>query len=170
MGGMAVALDDQDEGLSLAPFPAPAGFTFFGQAVTDIEVSSNGFLSFETLADSFFGNSDLPDVNDPNAIVAPYWSDLDGVVVCRKTIGTKLVIQWTGELYSFFGGGDPVAFQAILDGSDDTIEFVYSSTHVPTGDFATVGVENATGTQAGKVGFNTEGVITPGAGKKLTPQ
>jgi hypothetical protein len=169
VGGTTVALDDPDEGLSIAPVAAPAGFTFFGAAVTDIDVSSNGLLSFGTLADPYFGNTSLPDTDDPNAIVAPYWTDLDVVTVCRKTVGTKLIIQWTGELWSLFGGGDPVAFQAILDGADDTIEFVYSAAHASTGDVATVGVENATGTLAAVVGFNSAGSITPGAGKKLTP-
>ncbi len=167
-GGTAVTLSNNDDGTSAA-FAAPAGFDYFLTPVTNIRVSSNGFLVFGTTLASTPGNADMPSAVAPNGVVAPYWDDLDLVTVCRQTTGTRTTIQWEGQLYDFFGAGPIVAFQVILDTADDSIELVYDTTHVPTGTAATVGIENQSGVVARKIGFNMAGVITPGAGKKLTP-
>jgi len=167
-GGTTVTLTSNDDGTSTA-FAAPAGFDFFETPVTNIRVSSNGFMVFGTTITAAAGNVDMPSTAPPNGIVAPYWDDLEQVVVCRQTTGTKLTIQWEGQVYDFFGGGPQVAFQVILDSADDSIELVYASTHVPTGAAATIGAENQSGVVAARIGFNTAAVITPGAGTKLTP-
>lgn len=157
-GGSVVDLDDTDEGMSVATIAAPAGFEFFGTPVTDFNVFANGFLSFDTAltcpnvgGNCFYSNKDIPVDDATNAIIAPYWDDLVVDSVCQKTSGTKLIIQWQGAV--FFG--DPVVFQAILDGATGTIEFVYGPSHVENGSGATIGLENDTGTEAAKVGFNT---------------
>ncbi len=159
MGGTVVDMDDLDEGRSTATIAAPAGFELFGTAVTDLNVFSNGFLSFDTnLAcastggSCFYSNTDIPNGADPDALIAPYWDDIVLDSVCEKTSGTKLTIQWQGELFFV---GTPVVFQAILDGATSTIEFVYGPSHVATGDGATIGLENVNGTRAKKLGFNT---------------
>ena len=85
--------------------------------------------------------------------------------ICQKTIGTKLVIQWTGSLFFV---GTPVAFQAILDGSDGSIEYVYDASQAALGDGATIGVENATGDEATQLGFNKANAIAPASSKKFT--
>ena len=170
-GGTNVALvptgtdPGDDEGLSVSS-AAPAGFTFYGFPTATVRLSSNGFLSFGTLTSASFTNANLPAPGAPNAVVAPYWDDLTGVTTCRATTGTKTTFQWSGQR---FADGAVVAFQAILDSADDSIELVYDTTHVPTGGAATIGIENAAGTIASKIGFNTAAVITPGAAKKLTP-
>jgi hypothetical protein len=48
-----------------------------------------------------------------------------------------------------------VSFQAILDGSNDKIEFVYGPTHAADGSAGTIGVENQTGTTAKQLSSNT---------------
>ncbi len=172
-GGTEVAMSDTDEGASTALIDTPANFEFFGTAAgSQFRVFSNGFISFDTaLACSsvggscFFSNVAMPDAGDPNEMIAPYWDDL--VVdanggVCQKTVGNTLVIQWTGVT---FGGGEDVQFQAILDPTDSSIEFVYSNAQVPTGSGATIGVEDAAGAVAKSVTS-----ITPGASVKFTPQ
>jgi hypothetical protein len=60
-------------------------------------------------------------------VIAPFWTDLFQVQICTKTAGTKLTIQWTGLT---FDGETPVQFQVILDGSNDSIEFVYGPDHL----------------------------------------
>ncbi len=167
-GGTPVTLTNNDEGRASALINAPAGFEFFGAPEPQFRVFSNGFLSFDTGLDCsgglcFFSNADIPTAGAPNGIIAPYWDDLELVSVCRKTSGTKLIIQWEGDLFS---SGDAVQFQAILDGADNTIEFVYGGEQVPTGDEATIGIENQPGRAGSKVGFNTANTAT---GKVFTP-
>jgi hypothetical protein len=157
-----------DDGITAA-LNAPAGFQFFGFGAATFKMSANGFLSFDpALAGANFTNTDLPDPNGiaPKALVAPYWDDLNNVVACTKASGTKLTIQWTGIL---FGTSTTVQFQAILDSSDNSIEFVYGTMQMPTGAGATIGVLDQGGANAKKIGFNMANAITVGAGKKLTP-
>lgn len=157
-GGTVVTLNNGDEGES-GLISVPAGFDYFGFPTTQFKVFANGFLSFDTAlacasvgSSCFFSNAAMPAAGNPNAIVAPYWDDLDQVAVCQKTVGNQLVIQWTGVL---FLTTTVVSVQAILDGSNDKIEFVYGPTHVATGSSATIGLENQTGTGAKQLSSNT---------------
>lgn len=172
-GGTPVALlPNNDEGATIA-INTPAGFDFFGFPAPQIKVFANGFASVDTaLACSgnfncFFGNTLLPTATSPNGLLAPYWDDLDVVSVCQKTQGTKLIIQWEGEVFGV--ATDIVAFQIIIDGADDTVEFVYDTTQVPTGAGASIGLENQVGSAANQLGFNTAGTITPASSTKFTP-
>jgi hypothetical protein len=164
-GGAVVAMTDLDEGRSTATITAPAGFDYYGFSAPQVRVFANGFLSFDTAlactttgANCFYTNADMPNAANPNSLVAPFWDDLVLTNACQKTVGTKLIVQWTGTTYV---GSQVVQFQAILDGSNDTIEFVYSGTHVPTGADATLGVENQIGSAATKLGFNTAASVAP---------
>ncbi|NVB83255.1 MAG: hypothetical protein HOV81_33090 [Kofleriaceae bacterium] len=175
-GGATVALSNTDEGRSTGTIPVPAGFDFYGVPVSGIRVFSNGFLSVDTTLDCadgandcYFTNSDIPNAAAPNGIVAPFWDDLvitgTGNAICRKNTGSKLIIQWTGRRYS---GSTAVQFQAILDATNDTIEFVYGPGQAAanTGSTATIGIENQVGSAASKVGFNAAGTTVP---KLFTP-
>lgn len=170
-GGMVQTLiaDDEEE------FPAddegttgaitlPTGFDFYGNPVSEIYVSSNGFLSFDPLDFSYYQGA-IPDSGDPNHLVAPYWVDLVGVTVCTKTVGSKFVVQWTGAELDFIFTY-PVQFQAIIDTSNETIEFVYGPDQdtVADGLYSTIGVENEDGSDGqtlGLVGPNTSRLFTP---------
>jgi hypothetical protein len=99
-------------------------------------------------------------------IAAPYWDDLASVTACTKTTGTRMTIQWDGVLY---GTTTEVHFQAILDGSTNTVEFVYATNQAALGDSATIGVEDAAGTNATQHSFNTAGSIAPGDARLFTP-
>jgi hypothetical protein len=169
IGGAAIPLvGGGDEGLS-APLTVPSGFDLFGTAVTSVVVSSNGFLSVDpSLASATFDNLELPDgTGDVN--IAPYWDDMEGVVVCAKTVNGRMTVQWTGDNVD-----QVVQFQAILDAADDSITFVYGPNHqasgaphgVDTG--ATIGVQNAAGDDATPIGFG-QPVLSPGSALKLTP-
>lgn len=164
--GSVVAMSDTDEGRSTALISTPTGFDFFGFPATQLRVFANGFLSFDSAlacasaTSCFFANADMPNAAAPNSLVAPYWDDiiLDGV--CSKVTGTKLTIQWEGVLYNVTPE-QTVQMQAIIDGSNDTIEFVYGAGHTATGAGSTVGIENQGGSGAKKVSFNTAGAAAP---------
>lgn len=165
MGGTTetIATGNGDDGFTAA-IAAPAGFTFFGNAVTSLVASTNGWVSFQAAPAQDYTNNAMPDgIGDAN--VAPFWDDLDlGApgTLCTKTVGGKLVIQWVGD--DFF---DPVQFQAILDPADSSIEFVYGPDHAADGSFATGGVQNLAGSEATQIGFNS--VFAPaGSSRKFT--
>ncbi|MDQ3369397.1 MAG: hypothetical protein M3680_28560 [Myxococcota bacterium] len=174
--GAAITMNDLDEGNSVANLTAPTGFSHFGFGAPQLKVFANGFVSFDTATacasvgnGCFFANANIPLAAAPNALAAPFWDDLvlDAVGgACQQLSGTKLTVQWRGI---DFNTDEDVAFQLILDGADSSVEFVYASTHVPTGARATIGLENSNGSAANKIGFNTAGAITPGASIKLTP-
>ncbi|MBS1119437.1 MAG: hypothetical protein H6Q90_1665 [Deltaproteobacteria bacterium] len=165
-GGATVPLDSgtSDEGLTASIAP-PAGFTFYGATAPDFIASTNGFLSFNpAITDSNFNVTALPDgLGETN--IAPLWDDLDQVVICTKTIGTKLVVQWTGVEFSFFGGGPTVAIQTILDSADNSIEFVYG-TQTADGGNGVAGVQSLAGDEATSV--STFAPVAQNTSKKLT--
>jgi len=179
--GTAVDMSDLDEGMSNATLSAPTGFTFFGIPSPTFNVFSNGFLSFDTnLAcpgpfSCFYAPEDLPTAGDPTNFIAPFWGDMDltdqgtSAVhgVCTKTTGTKVIVQWDGVPYAETG---EVHFQAILDGSNNTVEFVYAATQDAANDGSedTVGLDSAQSGTAFKVGF-MQSVVTPGTSILLTP-
>lgn len=168
-GGSVVTFDDDDDGQA-APIATPAGFKFFGGAEGQVAMFSNGFATFDTALTCdlfcFFSNGAIPAAAEPNALLAPYWDDLVIDSACSKVDGTKLILQWTGTR---LGDDAVVAFQTILDGADDTIEFVYDASHEPDGNAATVGIEDQNGSHANQAGFNAAGTVTPGTSIKFTP-
>ena len=169
--GTIVALANDDDAVS-APLAAPAGFTLFGIPEPSLVISTNGWLSFDTtVTDPAFANTPIPTADDPNALVAPYWDDLNHVVVCTQVTGTKLIVQWTGQV---FGVGSQVQVQAILDGAMNTIEFVYGPQQVATGanangdPGATIGLEDPAGVTGTQLGFN-QSVVMMSTATKFTP-
>jgi hypothetical protein len=156
-----------DEGLS-NPINVPAGFPYYGDNAGKFVISTNGFLTFDTsiqLAE--FANTALPTASPPDAIVAPYWTDLANVQVCAKTGGGKIVVQWRGTQFST---GAVVATQAILTAATGTIELVWDASQTDTGGDATIGVEDYAGAMATQLGFDEPAQITPGSSQLLTPQ
>ena len=73
----------------------PIGFTFdyYGSAYTNVEISSNGFLSVNAAGDNGCCTGDpLPDTGTPNGTIAGWWEDLDpgeaGAELYYQTMGT----------------------------------------------------------------------------------
>ena len=63
----------------------PIGFTFpyYDRTYTQITVTANGMAFLEpstsvNLVADFSSNSVLPNVSEPNGVIAPFWDDLNG--------------------------------------------------------------------------------------------
>ena len=175
-GATPLVLDDDDAERVQLPFAMP----FYGDAVDDVFVASNGYLSFYQ-ASTTFENVAIPTPGDPDGIVAPYWDDLtftpDSRVLTRTLPDGRFAVQWT-DMAAFETTG-LATFQAILAPSGDIV-FQYLANSFGD-DSATIGIENADGTvglqvardaeyaRAGlAVRFSTESTwlagITPSAG------
>jgi Malectin domain/Carboxypeptidase regulatory-like domain/Viral BACON domain len=154
--------DDEVVAVDL-PFP----FTFYGTTYRGAFVATNGFLNFLD-PQKPFSNDSIPDTDEPNAAVYPFWDDLfvDG----PATVGTELVgtapnrafaIEWRDV--RLVGESGRITFEAVLH-ENGHVEFQYGDLDTGTrgeGDSATVGIENADGTDALQYSFG-EPVLRPG--------
>jgi hypothetical protein len=155
-----------DEGVTNV-ITVPPGFMFFGQPTTQLIASTNGWLSTNTsLTTGIYSNVAIPASSEPNGMIASYWNDLNVSAICTKTIGSKLVVQWTGTLFS---STTTIQFQTILDATDSSMEFVYGPNQADSGASATVGVEDQAGQYGVQYEFNTAGTVTPNTSLKVTP-
>ena len=140
----------------------PLGFTFpyFGRTYTAVTVTANGMMFLEPSSagnlDADFGaNSALPNVAEANAVIAPFWDDLNGrnsnSVVQKQSLtgpyGQGFAVEWKDWNY-FLVGAYSLTFQARL-WENGLIEFYYGSVSGSGPDLsATVGIEDPTGTVA----------------------
>jgi hypothetical protein len=140
-----VALDSDDDDLTSVIALDSFSFEFFGEAVPSAVISTNGWLTFDASYDGessfdparYEDPGSLPESGDPDAIVAPFWTDLAGIELCVSKEAARAVIQWRGTLY---GGGATVEHQVVLH-ADGRLDFVYGAGHRASA--ATIGVENA---------------------------
>ncbi|WP_422858035.1 choice-of-anchor D domain-containing protein [Flagellimonas sp. S174] len=145
-----------DGTVSLAlPFP----FEFYGVQYEDLFVSANGLLAFQPPTGPNFINGQIPVNDGSNNIIAPLWTDLEpqnGGSVHILGFTDAVIVQWTNAP-AFTIGPDTgtVTFQVILF-DDGTIDIYYDD--VSSAIFlenATVGIENAEGSDGAQVAFNT---------------
>ncbi|WSN47231.1 S8 family serine peptidase [Streptomyces sp. NBC_01296] len=163
---LALTGDNTTERVDL-PFPVPLYGKTYGQAW----IGTNGTVSFggNNTGDI---NGDIPSTATPNAALYPFWDDLvvgaagSGSGVFTGVTGTAphrtYVIEWR-EVSHWSAQTDKFSFSAAI-GEDGTVAYTYKGTGgtgIKGGSTATVGVENAAGTDAFKYSFN-QAVITDG--------
>lgn len=151
--------------------PLPFAFQFYGKNYTTVDVGSNGLVGFTGTSITSFVNSTLPQTATPNALVCPYWDDLDpshGGSVRMGTVGTapnrKVVISWVGVTF-YEARASTVTFQVLLCEGTNDIVFQYLNV-APTyaahgrGASATIGVEDSTGATGKLYSFNKAGAVS----------
>jgi len=158
------ALQLVDDGVSAAQ-PIPFEFKYYGHTYTQLYVAANGLAGFDSDGLGAYQNADIPSPNAPNAVLCPYWDDLDPETTGSIRIGAvgeepnrKLVISWL-DVPVWASAAVTVSFQMVLcEGSHDII-FQYLD--VKPGDrtfgagrSATVGIENGRGTSGAKYSYN----------------
>jgi hypothetical protein len=133
----------------------PIGFTFlfYGNSYTNFYISSNGLISFDSAAGSGCCSGQfLPDINQPNNIIACAWEDLyppAGGTISYSTIGTApnriLIVNFSNIQH--FSIGNPVTSQILLYEGTNIID-IHTTAMPSDGGSHTMGIENATGTLA----------------------
>lgn len=144
--------DPKDEGYA-GPFQIGFPFKYYGDQKTQVYVSSNGILHFAPLTANIITNAQIPNTAHPNDYISPFWDDLDGRTqgtVHYKQDGNKFVIQFTN--WQKYSGQGSLTFQVVLH-SNGRIMFYYENM-VGTLNSATVGIENATGTDGLQIAYN----------------
>ncbi|MEU4836221.1 S8 family serine peptidase [Streptosporangium sp. NPDC023615] len=145
---------------AIQPITLPFTFPLYGTGYTAGWVSSNGFLAFAT-STAVAGNVTLPASAAPNAAIYPFWDDLvldDQSGVYTATLGTApnrtFVLEWRNARF-YADAAQRISFSALL-GENGSIGYRYDSVdgERDAGIGATIGVENATGTDALQYSFN----------------
>ena len=164
-GGLGMQVLDADDGItSTTSFSTFTAFAYFEMPVSGYQVSTNGWLTFDTSysGGSLFNSQPIGTPTGPNAVVAPFWDDLITEVCVLEEAG-RFIVEWSG---TDFAGSGTVQFQVVMLG-DRSLEFVYGPMHTVARDpsFTVVGLEN----QAGDGGVVYEMAITGGNSVLWTP-
>ena len=142
------------------PVDLPFPFWFYGRTVTRAYVSPNGNLNFQGPGYSCC-NTPIPDPNQPNAAIHPFWDDLyidDAASVLTRTVGSgrnrSFVIEWRNVAFTA-DFSQRVSFEAVLSERGD-IEFHYRGIDggLDQGSDATVGTENGDGSDGLQYSYN----------------
>lgn len=133
------AVSDLDDGISetALAIPGDLGFELFGAGVSEATISTNGWLTFTP---AYAGSSSLG--ASVNQVIAPMATDLVMDSLCTHRDGSRLIVEWRGATFDFFGAGEPVEMQAVLHGGG-RIDFIYGPGHVALA--GTVGLVNEDG-------------------------
>jgi len=145
---LALTGDDEATQVTL-PFQIP----FYGTGQSRMWITTNGFATFADTRATTAGNSRLPVAATPNHAVYPFWDDL--IVDAESGVYTgvtgtapyrRFVIEWR-DVKFYADQTQRVSFSALL-GEDGTIGYRYQDieSERDQGAGATVGIENATGT------------------------
>lgn len=150
--GTPVTLGDDDATLVALPF----SFPFYDTSWFEFALSSNGYLTFGSDWTASL-NGPIPDPDQPNEFIAPFWEDLDpssgGTIHYHYSpdAGT-FTVQFTEVPNASSVVGGEYTFQVVLY-QDGTIRFYYLSM-VGYVEGATIGIENPDGTIGLQVAYN----------------
>lgn len=145
--GTSVSLSDDS---NVGPFNIGFNFEFYGQYFTQFRICTNGFITFGNTSGSYTPGS-FPNSNQPNGVVAAYWTDLypsSGYYMRYQTVGTapnrQLIVS--AHLTYYSNRNAWVDYQIILfEGTNKVQTTITAQGWTPS---ATQGVENHTGTLA----------------------
>jgi len=167
----------------------PRTITYLGAEYTTMQISSNGFVSLGTSSGNIttpFAEV-LPNLSEPNNVVAPYWTDFDlagggagtGSIYAVSLTTGHFVVEWeNAQIWN--EDGTSFNFQLWFEYETGNVNFVYGPMDTPV--YATVvGAENSSGsvgttlaslTSAGLQGSlpveGDEFVLTANAGDEVT--
>jgi hypothetical protein len=148
------------------PQSIPFAFNLFDDPVMTYTVSMNGWLSFASVVDSARINQPIPTEGAPEAIVAPFWSEL-GSIVCKTEDANRVILQWSGiSLNTAAGLG--VETQVVIH-KGGSIDFIWGSAQQDNGFLASIGLENLFGTFGQQFEYHN-GVIQPNSSVTFTPK
>ncbi len=159
-----IRLDLGNEGIS-HPIPLPFLFPFYARPRDRIYVGSNGVMGFDPEELAAASNQSIPEPAAPNALIAPYWDDLNptsGGHIEYGLMGSpphrRLVVTWDGVPLNIGNNALPLSFQAILEEGTQRIVFQYRDilpgSRLAGGSGATIGLENDGGFLAAQYLFN----------------
>ncbi|WKZ64882.1 MAG: lamin tail domain-containing protein [Flavobacteriales bacterium] len=160
-GGGALTAGATGDGVYTNGLPIGFNFDYNGTVYTTFGVSTDGFMSFTATTNSLT-NTNLFSATAPNAVIAPWWDDLNTNAVGTNPAGSilyqttgapgsqVLTVQWIVSSYWSTSAGQPrlLNFQVKLYEATGDIELWYGDaigTTTNTAESASIGLESATG-------------------------
>ncbi|MGB1262096.1 MAG: S8 family serine peptidase [Cognaticolwellia sp.] len=158
LSGFGIGPGTMDGDSTTAVYNVPANF--LGTLYPALTVTDDGFIYFGgTEGSSPWVNQLLPNADEANNLVAPFWRDMQvvasattGVSVATAGPGTTIIEFDDMRHYDFHNGSPEVAdtldFEVVFDNNTGNFQFAYDNvTHVAGAALGvTVGLENAAGT------------------------
>ncbi len=158
VGTRVTGIDDEE---SLGPYPIGFDFNFYGNTYSNFRVCSNGYCTFgdQTVE---YNNTEIPNSDAPNNMLAVYWDDMN--------------FDTRGEAYYYNNGSDScvISYIEVPHYSDEgsftyqiillrsgKIVYQYKEATGPDVNQATVGIENASGSDALQVCYNSAYIEPP---------
>ncbi len=161
--------DDSPETLISLPFT----WSFYGTAYDQVQLGSNGNLSFGASGGSTaFGNSCLPTPTFAAATMCPYWDDLrtdavgSGIFTSITGAAPNRIfnIEWRATFYT---GAQGVNMEVRLYENQARFDFVYGTLNVG-GSGGTIGCQDAGGARSTQFMCDTANNDAPVAGTVLS--
>ena len=147
------SITDLADDTNVGPYPIGFLFPFYGDNFTTFRLCSNGFLSLTSPA-ATYTNVPLPSGEEPFNLIAPFWDDLtlstSGEVYYWSNNQDILVVSYVEAPH--LGSGGPYTFQVILR-ADGSITYQYQAM-IARLEEATIGIQNADGTQGLTIAHN----------------
>ncbi len=148
--------DDESASVTL-----PFSFAFYGEAHDTVNISANGYLTFDDNGTEYNNNGITESYNLSN-FIAPFWDDLNpghnGTVYHHyDPLGDRLIVQYQDVARYEVEGS--LTFQTILN-SDGSIVYQYNDLNGRV-DSATVGLENADGSRGLQIVYNDKNYDSP---------
>lgn len=169
-------LEDDDHQRVDLPFE----FKYFGQNYSGLTICSNGWASFAAETIDYFRNWSIPFPLGADAMIAPFWDDLDyvdnsgdliDVYTYHDAANGKFVVEWYQPRNGFGDHNFKETFQIILynpatlvaDDGNGVIEFQYSEVNDvdQSNNYCTVGIESPDQNDGVQYVYNR--VYAPGA-------
>ncbi len=178
--GILVPLSDYgDNQEDIETVTLPFTFGFYGQNYNEISIGSNGYIAFGTSSQATFRNWRLPGALGPSPMVAAFWDDLKlggnaGVYTYFDAIDHRFIIEFDRMINRFDGSletfeiilYDPLYYSQTGDG-DILIQYkTFNNVDAGNGwassygNYATIGIENQTGTVGLEYTFNNTYPVT----------
>ena len=132
----------------------PFSFDFYGNTKNSVKIASNGYLTFG--ADGAdYSNDPIPDPDDPNDFIAPFWDDLNPlasgeVYYYNDEANDRFIVEWY-QVPHYYNSGS-YTFEAILY-PDGEILFQYQNMNGELAS-ATIGIENSNASDGLQVVYN----------------
>ncbi|MDY0016324.1 MAG: C25 family cysteine peptidase [Candidatus Delongbacteria bacterium] len=152
--GTIIPIADEAESDSI---PMGMTFNFYGNDYTSIHIADNGTLLFNEENVPYL-NGTIPDISGPNAMIAPFWDDINcgsvnsgDVYYYFDAVNSRFIVEYNSIVdYSLT---TTETFEVILY-ENGNIVFQYKEMNGSLND-CTVGIENGTGTGGLLVAYNT---------------
>jgi len=150
-------LDLQGDDVALTQ-ELPFTFPFYCLNTSNTSISTNGLLTFSG-PNAAYANQAIPNTAEPNAFIAPFWSDLvlEQRGIYTHATNSSFTVQWTNM--GFYGSNFPLGtFQTKLH-LNGTVQMNYQTlmgSAASFGSTATVGMENWEGTGGVQASYMTD--------------